>query len=414
MVEVFLVLYLLSGLFKALLTFGNFFTLPFDLTVFFGILSFSSLVIRNISQGWAIRYYDISVPLFFMFFWAWMFFSLSYTSSSLCGIPKVFLFGTNFLPLLIVVLCKDFNIRLFFKTFIMFVLGCSLIFLPLFQISLEVGYGDDDIKFVTAYLAIGLYLGISLLLNIKNPYFRFLKYKNLWFNIFLFLLLILTGARGPIVFYCICFFAIYISSHRINIHSIKIRKRNLFSSLLTLSIILCILVFLNRYYENALFELIERTISRLSTLVMGMLGMGDFDGSSTERGFYITRSWDIITSSPFNFFFGTGAGSFGVELYNIDAIGSPHNIILEVWLEFGLIGLILITLLFFSMIFRRKPCGNISVYVIIYLFLNLMKSGSLQEMRVFMTFFILYSYYPNLNKVNYEESCSNISLTKSS
>lgn len=414
MVEVFLVLYLLSGLFKALLTFGNFFILPFDLTAFFGILSFSSLLIRNYSQGWVIRYYDISIPLLFMFFWAWMFFSLSYTSSSLCGIPKVFLFGTNFLPLLIVVLCRSFNVQLFFKTFIIFVLGSSLIFLPLFQLSLEIGYSDDDVKFVTAYLAIGLYLGLSLLLNVKSSCFCFFKYKNLWFNIFLFLLLILTGARGPIVFCCICLFAIYMSCHRINIYSVKIGKRNLISSLLTLSIILCILISLNRYYDNALFELVERTISRLSTLVMGMLGMGDFDVSSVERGIYITRSWNIITSSPFNFFFGTGAGSFGVELYNIDVIGSPHNIILEVWLEFGLIGLILITLLFFFMIFRRKPSGNISAYVIIYLFLNLMKSGSLQEMRVFVTFFILYSYYPNLNKVDYEESCSNISLIKPS
>lgn len=414
MVEISLVLYLLSGLFKALLTFGNFVTLPIDLTALFGILSFSSLLIRNYSKGWIISHLDISVLLLFMSFWAWMFFSLSYTSSSLCGMPKVFLFGTNFLPIIIVLLSRIFDIQLFFRTFIICVLGCSLFFLPLFQLSLEVGYGEDDVKFVTAYLAIGLYLGLSLLINVGNPHFQFLKHKNEWCNIFLFLLIILTGARGPIVFCCICLFAIYISKQKVNMCSVKIGKKTLLLFPLTLFVILCILFLLNRCHDNTLHELMERTISRLSTLIMGMLGMGDLDTSSVERGFYITRSWDVITSSPFNFLFGTGAGSFGVELYNTDVIGSPHNIILEVWLEFGLIGLILISLLFFTLIFGRKSCGNISLYVIIYLFFNLMKSGSLQEMRVFVTFFVLYSYHSNLNKANYEKSCSNISLIKPS
>lgn len=414
MVEVLLVLYLLSGLFKALLTFGGFITLPFDLTVFFGILSFSSLLIRNYSQGWTIRYYDISVPLLFMFFWAWMLFSLSYTSSSLCGVPKVFLFGTNLIPIIILVLCRTFNVYLFFRTFIISVLGCSLFFLPLFQLALATGYSNDDVQFVTAYLVIGLYLGLSLLLNVRNPNFYLSKHGNSVCNILLFTLLVLTGARGPIVFCCICLVAKYISRRRKKLYSVRIEKKSLFSSLFTLLFVLCIVISLNKYYDNALFELGERTMSRLSTLIMGMLGEGDLDVSSTERGVYITRSWDVITASSFNFLFGTGAGSFGIELFNMDVIGSPHNIILEVWLEFGLIGLILITLLFFFMIFRRKSSGNISAYVIIYLFLNLMKSGSLQEMRVFVTFFILYSYYPNLNKVDYEESCSNISLIKPS
>lgn len=397
MVEIFLVLYLLSGLFKALLTFGNFIMLPIDLTIAFGVLSVSSLLVRNYNQGWTIRHFDISILFLFMIFWAWMFFSLSYTSSSLCGIPKVFLFGTNFIPIIVLSLCRTFNVKLFIKTFIISILGCSLLFLPLFQLYLG-EYSKDDVTFMTSYLAIGLYLGLSLLINVTSQRLSLFD-NNYLCNIVLFVLLILTGARGPIVFCCICIIAYFMSKKKNkSLYHININKP--LYSLFVLSFVLFIVIFISKYYDDALFELMERTMYRLSVLIKGVLGMDDLDISSSEREIYIIKSWKVITSSPVNFLFGTGAGSFGVELFNTDVIGSPHNVILEVWLEFGLVGLLLFSLLLYLMLFRRKSCGNITMYVIIYLFLNLMKSGSLQEMRVFITFFVLYSYYPSINKLN--------------
>jgi O-antigen ligase len=64
------------------------------------------------------------------------------------------------------------------------------------------------------------------------------------------------------------------------------------------------------------------------------------EGGQAHRLWFWRRSWDFWLAHPL---FGSGVGSFGILAVGIDRSSHPHNLILEVLVEFGLIGLLLIT-----------------------------------------------------------------------
>ncbi|RGX76877.1 O-antigen ligase family protein [Bacteroides fragilis] len=137
--------------------------------------------------------------------------------------------------------------------------------------------------------------------------------------------------------------------------------------------------------------LYERSIERLSLIVEGILGDGDMGKSANTRVEHFENSYNLITESIGNFIFGTGIGSFSIETMGIDGRGYPHNIILEVWTELGIIGVILL-ICFFASLFWRFSVERlyISGYVVLYFLLGYSKSSSLVDLRVGVTFCLLF------------------------
>jgi len=109
----------------------------------------------------------------------------------------------------------------------------------------------------------------------------------------------------------------------------------------------------------------------------------DTNRSVSTRVRHIKFSKKAITANAKRFVIGYGIGSYGIIKTGVDGRNFPHNIFLETWVELGLIGvLILCTILFFC--FNKLNNLNAGLYfALMFLLLNLMKSSSLVDMRIF-------------------------------
>ncbi|NLP19879.1 MAG: hypothetical protein GX378_03830, partial [Bacteroidales bacterium] len=114
-------------------------------------------------------------------------------------------------------------------------------------------------------------------------------------------------------------------------------------------------------------------------------------------------SMDLIKNNKFESIYGFGVGSFGILYLQKDFRAYPHNIFLEIWVELGLIGLILF-LIFLYFVFSKNLNGTnyINLLVLVYIILNVLKSSSYVDIRVFFAVFAMYMLSSNdksLNKV---------------
>jgi hypothetical protein len=120
--------------------------------------------------------------------------------------------------------------------------------------------------------------------------------------------------------------------------------------------------------------------------------------SVAKRFDQIYYSLDRIFDNAVNFLFGSGIGSFGVLYEGIDGRQYPHNVILEISFELGIIGVILFIILL--LLYFKKLRHNLNfVLIYLFLFLNSLKSYSLVDSRVmFGILSVLLVYYTLLKR----------------
>ena len=91
-------------------------------------------------------------------------------------------------------------------------------------------------------------------------------------------------------------------------------------------------------------------------------------------------AWSSVKDAPI---FGHGLGSYGLIVYGTDFRAYPHNGVLEVWFEAGILGLIsfmAFILMSFFVAMKRKHFAL--ACIIVFLMLNFLKSSSLDELRL--------------------------------
>lgn len=104
------------------------------------------------------------------------------------------------------------------------------------------------------------------------------------------------------------------------------------------------------------------------------------DNPTSVRLEHYNFAIDHILSSPLTFLFGEGIGSYGITLNGTDNIEYPHNIILEVWFELGLVGVILFsTSILMTLIIKSSLLVKL---IFIFFLLNAMKSQQLSGLRM--------------------------------
>lgn len=386
--EFLLVLYILSGTIKNLFFYIGFIP-QIDITGILGSLLILFIILKVISKRQLSIYKrDFYILSSFLFFWFWCGISVIYSNSTL-GISKFLLIFTDIIPILIITFDKKFNYIKFYNYFILITIVLSLIYIPIFLIEIQLGYGQEMSAFMSGYLILATCLGASFLIITTCPS-RITLISNLFFlKILIIILIFLLGGRGPILFLLLCYGTFLLLNSRI---SLKINKHKLLL-ILCFSLFASFFIFLFLINNTDYIDpLIERTKTRF-------LNFGS-DESSTDRIFFFTSSLNKIFSSLNTFIFGIGLNGFGIDILNIDSKAHPHNLILEVFLETGLIGLILISIFFYLIFnnFNRKRF--LSFYVVFFLLLNIMKSSSLPELRLFITFFALYGCHLNINLKN--------------
>ena len=335
MIELIYALFLLSGIIKFFLISlaGGLF--PIDFTLFCAIILFVFYVVSSFKSAYTRNKFHIIGPArsliaIVLALNLWMIVSLLYTYSPSYCYTKLFMFLTILVALGFPFLYR-FKPRLFFNLYSY--IGSGLVFiysalLPTFFAGYMSMFNDEDREFVVKYLDIGHLAGIMILLlaftcpRMKPLIKAVLIGINLW-------AVLISAARGPIVF---LFLVLLLKFAAVTITFIKgkgkLKLKYLFYTAAGFGVFSAAAYYMMDRYA----ELIERTFRRM-TLVL------DTGSSSVAKRFdMLSFTFEKIFENAWNFLMGLGIGSFGILFNGVDERNYPHNVILELWFEIGIIG----------------------------------------------------------------------------
>ncbi|MDG1682237.1 MAG: hypothetical protein P8H49_03695 [Flavobacteriaceae bacterium] len=314
-----------------------------------------------------IKYSRSSVFIFliFLIFCSLMVFSLTYSPSISYKYEKVFAFMVNIPFLIYPIFIAKMNFNTIIKVYSVVLIPLSLFYIYMSSIQWQVVNNLTEV-FTEAgfdYLTLGIHLGILfILLN----YFK----KNVWIQLIIYFLLIATAARGPIIFITLLFLMMNFKQ------LISFRKGYIKKIIWTL--VMSILLF--QLFFNLISPFFVKSILRLSALNL-------FDSSVVSRLELIKFGSYQPFESFITFVFGNGIGSFGILYNQIDARAYPHNIILEIFFEMGIIGLgLFLLLLIYIFIKFLSQNNNVFFPLIFFILLNLLKSSSLTDTWILFSF----------------------------
>jgi O-antigen ligase len=357
------VLFLNSGMLKWM----NFW--PFDTTVLFGLLCGFVLIVRIILN----QNKKIGIPRVVKIFLAlilWIFISCLYSASNNYYLEKFF-------RTLLLVICVIFPILIFKnkqwiesvrEAFSIFGLGCLII---LTIVYIKGGFSLNN-YFITAnsensnipdYLTLGQILGVMFFINLSRNSVFWILIKT-W----IVLMMIMLSGRGPVLFLVIIFILNYLFKSDLS-----------FKTLIKWCLIVIIFPLLVTF-------LINWKGSQLINARFQNIGKGD--KSLITRENLILKTVGLIEDYPL---FGIGYGSFGITVENNDGRAYPHNILLEIFVETGIIGFVFF-LLFFVYIFRfyvlklyfksKNKISSDFCLAFIFVFIQSLKSSSIIDVRL--------------------------------
>jgi len=391
----FFALFLLAGYYKSDPRL-SFIQTNVDITLLFLGLSVLIFLYRGIKNSFALQFTrcTIWVAVQFILLVACLAIGLIYTHSIDYGFDKVmrFIFLTGWAFFGAILLITNF---LSLRRFCWAIMTISTIM----AIDSRLAYpGSGEIGFVTALgsnqIALARASGLGLL-----TIFAFLlpTERNIWIRLCLWLAaalqlwsMLTAGSRGPV-------FAFIVSTvlfMMLSVHGfphIKLDRFAVKSSLIMF--FAAIIVGLMSH------ELFATLILRIQLLFAGS------DPSAAERfNFYIV-AFNLLASSPL---WGIGTGQFGMEITGEDTRLYPHNIILELGAENGLLGILFfITMVFLSiregliqLYNRRNSASIVSRYLLVacsFALLNAMVSGDINDNRILFLFLGLLSTIQHLS-----------------
>ena len=372
--ELLLISYVLSGYIKVFFITYNI-NLGIDITLLLALILVLKIVLFNKITIKKIFYTPI---MLFLVFYIWMIMTLTFSSSVEYLFNKIFLFLTNILAFVFpLFFFSKIEIKSLLNKFVLVSTPLSIWFIFFILPNM---YLNEIYNSVSAtYLIVSLYSGMNILmlLLLKVKLFKN-SYINLLFIILNIVVLILSGGRGGLVlaFLVLTIFVFF---------KLKLKQLKLILTSTSL-IILSGFIIVNFISQTKYSELFERSIMRLE-LLTEFNGFNSGGNSVEVRTEMISFSYEKIFHSPTSLLFGYGIGSFSYEYTGIDGRGYPHNLVLEILFELGLIGL-LIFLTFSGVTLKHFKYTALS-WIVFYLFLNSLKSSSLVDLRVLFFMFSL-------------------------
>ena len=394
-------IYLFSGIIKAVFIFYGL-KLPVDLTLLSGVLLLVYLVYDIYINGIKTKFnkdYFISLLILSIFF-VWIGVSLLYSVSEGYAYRKVILFVTNIIAFIYPLFVKNFNLHKFLKYFAVSLIIAFLWFFYIYFILIgKLKDSDLYLKITGLSLTLAVYGGIILLVLISTKQKIFKKnIYNIGISLLFFVFLLLSGARGPI-FFLIISLLLFLGKKVVNLKiPLNVNKNKLLKTLFFTMPLLIIFVFTGIYqFYDKISLLLERSVYRISLIING-IGENTNMGESVnvrinQMGFAIKSIFNNLQ----NFFIGYGFGSFGIMYSGEDGRLYPHNILLEIWFELGFIGLLIFCVFLFFIFFGKiKQRLFVTGFVMLYIFLNMLKSRSVVDIRVFFAFFAIFIIKENL------------------
>lgn len=186
-------------------------------------------------------------------------------------------------------------------------------------------------------------------------------------------LILFLGARGPLIFLLLIGLILALFYTLKNVNSLAvIRKQTISFIIIAISSIFIIISMLS---GTTIFEFLESGFSRFL-----LFFESDKGGSINSRIQMIFDAINFIDQAPI---LGHGLGSYGLIVYGVDFRAYPHNGVLEIWFEAGILGLILFIAFILSGLFvALKREYTVIACIIVFLIFNFLKSSSLDELRL--------------------------------
>ena len=381
MLELLFCFLVLSGVIKASLTLLGFAVIDFTLLA---LLLYSIYVIQHLVLH---RVY-LSVDKLIFIGLLFLFYSVNFISFALSEFQDISFVKViySLIPLYIVITFltfEKFDFNRFCKIYIYFSILTSAIFL-VFSIRYRLGIldqsmGAENIK--TLYLTVGGVISIAILMLIVNKS-PFIAFKN-QIALLLFIVLFISAARGPLVFLLLCLFLYFLKNLTYYLHQMILNEitskylLNLCFKTIVIGTVTSIFINFNPMNLQDVSNIVTGSFDRIMQLFS--------DDKGDSIGYRVVMLNKTLQSIDHNFFFGVGYGNFGPSVLGEQRYYYPHNMLLEVWAETGIVGLAIVLTLFSYPLLSSRNNFCLSLIVLFLLF-NAMKSYSLAENRILFSF----------------------------
>jgi O-antigen ligase len=313
-----------------------------------------------------------------------MLFSLLYTSSSTYAYDKLLRFvvlnGIAYVSVFILFIddrSKLLNVFLY-ASLIMAVAGIIT-----FILNRYAGIGGFVSVFGSNYLALGRMCGIGTIICMCKLHEK-IKLITCIQIIVLLIGIFITGGKTPAIAFIIVFVVYMLSL--IKVKNLKIIYNSRIKVLMIATAVFVVLLVAISF--TGVFSTLSYRMQDLKNTKQS--------ASYTDRMDRYSVAFESWGNSPV---FGNGIGSFGIIFAGEDLREYPHNIVLEILTELGLMGLLAFSLLLIYPITKcikyKKMLLNIQWYqiaialVFIYMLINSFVSGDLNDNRLLFTFIAL-------------------------
>ena len=387
-VPLIMVCFIFSGMLK-------WFPFPVDMTIFTGGLCCLVLLFIVATERQSLSSRGRVVVISILAFIVWYIVTAVYTVSTSFWQRKTMIMGLNLIAFLlpIVYLTKANRFENFDRVMIVAGLACILPVIGFFltgNIDLLIRLGVSENSKIPDYLSLGLVVGASTLIMLSRPRIFYWISAALGF----FTLVALTG-RGPLLFSMLIAAMLYWVT----------KGKDITVPMWLKSVALLFAVGGFGWFFQAGGA--DVLLLRLENLKGDQLRLGVFGTAA-----------DVISQ---NLMFGVGIGGFGVAGYGLDEDAYPHNILLEVLAEAGVIGFLIFavslgfTLLKIPLALKTEQ-GIRYLAVFGFIFLNYMKSGgftSARDLYMFWGVFLAYCEYSRSQRLLYIQRVAKVYLSRS-
>ncbi|MDD3741842.1 MAG: O-antigen ligase family protein [Bacteroidales bacterium] len=393
-------LFYLSGILKSFFIYFHI-PIPVDLTILAAVLMIVSVVFQYCRGKIPLQYdkRNLIAFVFLLVFYVWILVTLFYTPSKSYSYQKAALFIPNILAFAYPLILKRFNIAKFFRIISLVLPFISIVFISVYlDYSNYTGANKDMYESVLGlYLVCSTLLGINVLVIAcsKEKIFKSPAISTAVLVMSLLMMLIL-GARGPLLFCMVLLLAYWIFGLSKTIYSGKILISGL-KKIMYGILILIVFSGMFLFFGEELDYLLGRSLVRFELLMPSESeGVSNMGNSVNVRVEQLNFGMELITDNLGDSMFGYGLGSFGILHTGKDGRSYPHNIFLEIWIEAGLIGLFLF-ICFLWMVFSKNINGftYISILVLLFVLMNSLKSSSFIDIRVYFAIFGIYMLKSN-------------------
>lgn len=363
---------------------------PVDLNIILFILTIAVAVKRLIFFPEVTKKAVFPVSLFLVFL-AVALFSYLYSPSEIYALEKLSLLFTLSLwtfaaPFLLIT--NRQSLGRFLNSFLLIAILIATYVLITYEpsnsggIGSRIGVDGANTVGLGRTAAMGVVIITMLFLFNKNMS-KFKRVFSLAMMVVLLIVLFLTGARMALLSLVAVLLAFVVfKAFKVENDKVYINKK----SIKVASSMLVVPLLLLPFYES-----LEFMLTRL-TYMFNESGVGSYS-QRTELYTIALQMWNG------NFFVGDGIGSYTISFDGVDERYYPHNIVLEVASELGLVGLaIFIVWLIAPFVMSNQIKSNhlqITVLLIfIYTFLNTNTTGDLNDNRLMFAFLALMYMHP--------------------